>query len=51
MAAFGTDQAQRPKLWSRKTSRLKMLVEDLSLDNAISREAGLGKPWTVSWAG
>ena len=37
-----TDQAQRLKTLEQENSRLKKLVADLSLDNAILREAVSG---------
>ena len=37
-----TDQAQRLKTPEQENSRLKKLVADLSLDNAILREAVSG---------
>jgi putative transposase len=39
-----TDQAQRLKTLEQENSRLKKLVADLSLDNAILREAVSGNP-------
>jgi putative transposase len=39
---LGRDQARRLKDMERKTARLKKLVADLSLDNAILREAAQG---------
>lgn len=39
-----TDQAQRLKSLEQENSRLKKLVADLSLDNAILRETLSGNP-------
>ena len=39
---LGRDQARRLKDLERENSRLKKLVADLSLDNAILREAAQG---------
>jgi putative transposase len=39
---LGRDQAKRLKDLERENSRLKKLVADLSLDNAILREAAQG---------
>jgi transposase-like protein len=39
---LGRDQARRLKDLERETARLKKLVADLSLDNAILREAAQG---------
>jgi putative transposase len=40
---IGTDQAQRLKELERENTRLKKLVADLSLDNAILKETVKGK--------
>ena len=45
---MNTNQAQKQKALEKENTRLKNLVAELSLDNAILKEVGAYMPWQKS---